>query len=72
MSNSGHPKDSGKRRGLMMVLSSPSGAGKTTLSRMLLDEFDDVKLSISVTTCRYGCATGRRGRCAVRCRLAGR
>ena len=50
MSNRGHPKDHGRRRGLMLVLSSPSGAGKTTLSRMLLDEFTDVKLSISATT----------------------
>jgi guanylate kinase len=50
MSNSGHPKDSGRRRGLMLVLSSPSGAGKTTLSRMLLEEFPDVKLSVSATT----------------------
>lgn len=40
----------GKRRGLMLVLSSPSGAGKTTLSKMLLDEFDDVNLSVSATT----------------------
>jgi guanylate kinase len=39
-----------KRRGLMLVLSSPSGAGKTTLSHMLLDEFEDMKLSISATT----------------------
>ena len=37
------------RRGLMLVLSSPSGAGKTTLSRMLLDD-PAVTLSISVTT----------------------
>jgi len=37
------------RRGLMLVLSSPSGAGKTTLSRMLLAE-PAVELSISVTT----------------------
>jgi len=37
------------RRGLMLVLSSPSGAGKTTLSRMLLDD-SGVELSISVTT----------------------
>jgi len=37
------------RRGLMLVLSSPSGAGKTTLSRMLLDD-PAVDLSISVTT----------------------
>jgi guanylate kinase len=50
MSNSGHPKDSGRRRGLMLVLSSPSGAGKTTLSKMLLEEFADVKLSVSATT----------------------
>jgi guanylate kinase len=38
------------RRGLMLVLSSPSGAGKTTLSRKLLDEDRNVTLSISVTT----------------------
>jgi guanylate kinase len=38
------------RRGLMLVLSSPSGAGKTTLSRKLLDEDGNVILSISVTT----------------------
>jgi guanylate kinase len=40
-----------RRRGLMLVLSSPSGAGKTTLTRMLLeDEKDNVELSVSVTT----------------------
>ncbi len=38
------------RRGLMLVLSSPSGAGKTTLSRMLLKADRGVELSISVTT----------------------
>jgi guanylate kinase len=38
------------RRGLMMVLSSPSGAGKTTLSRRLLKEEKGIELSISVTT----------------------
>jgi len=32
------------RRGLMLVLSSPSGAGKTTLSRRLLDEDNGVTL----------------------------
>ena len=37
------------RRGLMLVLSSPSGAGKTTLSRMLLKD-PAIDLSISVTT----------------------
>jgi guanylate kinase len=38
------------RRGLMLVLSSPSGAGKTTLSRLLLSKDRSVELSISVTT----------------------
>jgi len=38
------------RRGLMLVLSSPSGAGKTTLSRRLLEQDSGVTLSISVTT----------------------
>jgi guanylate kinase len=38
------------RRGLMFVLSSPSGAGKTTLSRLLLKSDRKVELSISVTT----------------------
>jgi guanylate kinase len=38
------------RRGLMLVLSSPSGAGKTTLSRMLLKSDSSVELSVSVTT----------------------
>jgi guanylate kinase len=38
------------RRGLMLVLSSPSGAGKTTLSRMLLKADRCVVLSVSVTT----------------------
>src|SRR5580698_9556946 len=38
------------RRGLMFVLSSPSGAGKTTLSRMLLKADRNVTLSVSVTT----------------------
>lgn len=39
-----------KRRGLMFVLSSPSGAGKTTLSRRLLTEEEGVSMSVSVTT----------------------
>lgn len=45
-----------KRRGLMFVLSSPSGAGKTTLSRRLLERYKDAAahekmvMSVSVTT----------------------
>ena len=39
-----------ERRGLMLVLSSPSGAGKTTISRLLLERDDDISLSVSVTT----------------------
>lgn len=38
------------RRGLMFVLSSPSGAGKTTLSRKLLSADDNLQMSVSVTT----------------------
>ena len=38
------------RRGIMLVLSSPSGAGKTTLSRNLLEQEQNISLSISVTT----------------------
>jgi len=46
MSNDG----ANTRRGLMLVISSPSGAGKTTLAKMLLDEFGDTVLSVSITT----------------------
>jgi len=38
------------RRGLMLVLSSPSGAGKTTISRKLLEMDSELHLSVSVTT----------------------
>lgn len=38
------------RRGIMLVLSSPSGAGKTTLSRLLLEADKCIEMSISVTT----------------------
>lgn len=38
------------RRGLMLVLSSPSGAGKTTIARALLDRDKSLVLSVSVTT----------------------
>lgn len=45
-----------KRRGLLFILSSPSGAGKTTLSRQLLDRYknaaahESIAMSVSVTT----------------------
>jgi len=39
-----------QRRGLLIVLSSPSGAGKSTIARMLLDADDDVTISVSATT----------------------
>ena len=41
-----------KRRGLMLVLSSPSGAGKSTIARLLLNDKEklELALSISVTT----------------------
>jgi guanylate kinase len=43
-------KPSIQRRGLMLVLSSPSGAGKTTLSRQLLGNDSQIQLSVSCTT----------------------
>jgi guanylate kinase len=42
--------DGVERRGLMFVLSSPSGAGKTTLSRMLIAETPGLRMSVSATT----------------------
>jgi len=39
-----------RRRGLMLVLSSPSGAGKSTISRALLADDPELRLSVSVTT----------------------
>ena len=44
------PPDAIGRRGLMLVLSSPSGAGKTSIARRLLDEDDNLTLSVSATT----------------------
>lgn len=38
------------RRGVMMVLASPSGAGKSSISRMLFEDDPNIKLSVSVTT----------------------
>ena len=42
--------DALQRRGLMLILSSPSGAGKTTISKMLLARDGAINLSVSVTT----------------------
>ena len=42
-----HPR---KRRGLLLIVSSPSGAGKTSLSRRLVADHADLALSISATT----------------------
>ena len=42
--------DGVERRGLMFVLSSPSGAGKTTLSRLLIERLPGLTLSVSATT----------------------
>ena len=47
------PRDLGsriRRRGLMLVLSSPSGAGKSTIARNLLESDSSLELSVSVTT----------------------
>lgn len=37
-------------RGILVIISSPSGAGKTTLARRLLEEFDRMQFSVSFTT----------------------
>src|ERR1700682_351554 len=42
--------DGVERRGLMFVLSSPSGAGKTTLSRMLVEGMPGLKMSVPAPT----------------------
>jgi len=44
------PTEPRQRRGLLIVLSSPSGAGKSTIARMLLDADKEVTMSISATT----------------------
>ncbi len=43
-------KSPNHRRGLMLVMSSPSGAGKTTLTRRLLEEDSHMVMSVSATT----------------------
>src|SRR6202521_3592696 len=50
MTAGGHGLDGVERRGLMFVLSSPSGAGKTTLSRLLIERMPGLKMSVSATT----------------------
>lgn len=50
MTTGGHGTDGVERRGLMFVLSSPSGAGKTTLSRLLIDRMPGLRMSVSATT----------------------
>jgi guanylate kinase len=50
MAAQGHSFDGVERRGLMFVLSSPSGAGKTTLSRLLIERVQGLVLSVSATT----------------------
>lgn len=42
--------EAGARRGLMFILSSPSGAGKTTITRKLLEAESNLAMSVSVTT----------------------
>jgi guanylate kinase len=50
MTSGSHGLDGVERRGMMFVLSSPSGAGKTTLSRLLIDKMPGLKMSVSATT----------------------
>ena len=48
--NSKMKKDIIGRRGFMLVLSSPSGAGKTTIARRLVEEENGLEMSVSATT----------------------
>src|SRR6187455_1002351 len=50
MTAAGQGSSGAERRGLMFVLSSPSGAGKTTLSRMLIERVAGLQMSVSATT----------------------
>ena len=55
MSSEAHAEDHAKpwetvRRGLLLLVSSPAGAGKTSLSRRLVADYSDMILSISATT----------------------
>jgi guanylate kinase len=50
MTSGALPSSRIKRRGLMLVLSSPSGAGKSTIARNLLENDPEFSLSVSVTT----------------------
>src|SRR6202158_3362213 len=50
MTAGSHSFDGVERRGLMFVLSSPSGAGKTTLSRLLIERMPGLRMSVSATT----------------------
>ncbi len=50
MSNAGVTPERIHRRGLMLVLSSPSGAGKTSIARALIEGDEGIAMSVSVTT----------------------
>lgn len=50
MSSEASPSVAIARRGLMLVISSPSGAGKSTIARTLLEKDKQIGLSVSVTT----------------------
>jgi len=50
MSRGRSPATAIRRRGFLLVLSSPSGAGKTTITRRLLERDPSLSLSVSVTT----------------------
>jgi len=48
--HSGKGCGAGRKRGLLFIVSAPSGAGKTTLCRAVRDHFPDLQYSISYTT----------------------
>jgi len=65
MTAGGHGFDGVERRGLMFVLSSPSGAGKTTLSRLLIERMPGLKMSVSRDHAADAARRGRRPRLPV-------
>lgn len=50
MAETPEPSDHFRRRGILFVVSSPSGAGKSTISRLLLENDDGLTMSVSATT----------------------
>jgi guanylate kinase len=49
-SSGANPKETNSKQGRLFIISAPSGGGKTTLSKALLNRFNDILYSVSYTT----------------------